>query len=184
MSCWRKSLRSGLQNEQPTTPGVPRWPPRDPGTVSICQETPAAIPCPRRMNASKAIGKALVASPERKLEADADLAVVRQVQAGDVAAFDRLIVKYRERVLGIIYNMTSNSEDAADLAQDAFIKAFQSINRFQGQASFFTWLYRIAVNSTVTHLRKNRLRSFFSLEAVREDDPVSKELIDALTDKT
>jgi len=138
----------------------------------------------RRMNASKTLEKTLVASPERKLEADADLDIVRKVQAGDVAAFDHLIVKYRERVLGIIYNMTSNREDAADLAQDAFIKAFQSINRFQGQASFFTWMYRIAVNSTVTHLRKNRLRSFFSLESVREDDPVSRELIDALTDKT
>jgi RNA polymerase sigma factor (sigma-70 family) len=136
------------------------------------------------MNASKTLEKTLVASPERKQEADDDLAVVRQVQTGDVAAFDRLILKYRERVLGIIYNMTSNREDAADLAQDAFIKAFQSINRFQGQSSFFTWLYRIAVNSTVSHLRKNRLRSFFSLESIREDDPVSKDIIDALTDKT
>ena len=79
------------------------------------------------MNASKAIEKTLVASPERKLEADADLAVVRQVQAGDVAAFNRLIHKYRERVLGVIYNMTSNREDAADLAQDAFIKAFRCV---------------------------------------------------------
>ena len=136
------------------------------------------------MNASKALEKTLVATPERKLEADADLAVVRRVQGGDVAAFDRLVAKYRERVVGIIYNMTSNREDAADLAQDAFIKAFQSIQRFQGQASFFTWLYRIAVNSTLSHLRKNRLRSFFSLESIREEDPVSKEVIDALTDKT
>jgi RNA polymerase sigma-70 factor (ECF subfamily) len=136
------------------------------------------------MEASKALGKALVASPERKLEADADLAVVRLVQAGDVAAFDRLILKYRERVFGIVYHMTSNREDAADLTQDAFIKAFQSIQRFQGQSSFFTWLYRIAVNSTLTHLRKNRLRSFFSLETVHQEDAVSRELIDALTDKT
>jgi RNA polymerase sigma-70 factor (ECF subfamily) len=136
------------------------------------------------MNAIKTLEKTLVASPERKQEADDDLAVVRRVQAGEVAAFDRLILKYRERVLGIIYNMTSNREDAADLAQDAFIKAFQSINRFQGQSSFFTWLYRIAVNSTVSHLRKNRLRSFFSLESIREDDPVSKDVIDALTDRT
>jgi RNA polymerase sigma-70 factor (ECF subfamily) len=136
------------------------------------------------MEASKALGKALVASPERKLEADADLAVVRLVQAGDVAAFDRLILKYRERVFGVVYHMTSNREDAADLTQDAFIKAFQSIRRFQGQSSFFTWLYRIAVNSTLTHLRKNRLRSFFSLETVHQEEAVSRELIDALTDKT
>ena len=136
------------------------------------------------MDASKTIGKTLVATPERRHEADADVEIVRLVQAGDVAAFDKLILRYRARVYGIVYNLTSNREDAADLTQDAFIKAFQSINRFQGQASFFTWLYRIAVNSTVTHLRKNRLRSFFSLESVREDDPVSKELVDALTDKT
>jgi RNA polymerase sigma-70 factor, ECF subfamily len=136
------------------------------------------------MDATKVFGKTLVASPERQQEADSDMAVVRQVQAGDVAAFDRLIVKYRERVFGIIYNMTANREDASDLTQDAFIKAFQSINRFGGQSSFFTWLYRIAINSTLSHLRKHRLRSFFSLEAIDEDAPVSRELIAALTDKT
>src|SRR5580658_6204980 len=136
------------------------------------------------MNASKTLEKTLVASPERKLEADADLAVVRLVQAGEVAAFDRLIGKYRERVLGIVYNMTSNREDAADLAQDAFIKAFQSIHRFQGQSSFFTWLYRIAINATLSHLRRHRARSFFSLEKLDQDEPLSKEVIAALTDKS
>ncbi len=136
------------------------------------------------IEASKVLGKALVASPERRQEADADFEIVRAVQAGDVAAFDRLIGKYRERVYGIVYNMTSNREDAADLTQDAFIKAFQSIHRFGGQSSFFTWLYRIAVNSTLSHLRKSRLRSFFSLETIDSDEPVSKEVIAALTDKT
>jgi RNA polymerase sigma factor (sigma-70 family) len=136
------------------------------------------------IEAAKALGKTLVASPERRQEADADLEIVRLVQGGDVAAFDRLITKYRERVYGIVYNMTSNREDAADLTQDAFIKAFQSIHRFSGQSSFFTWLYRIAVNSTLSHLRKARLRSFFSLERIDSEEPVSKEIIAALTDKT
>ena len=129
-------------------------------------------------------GKTLVASPERRQEADADLEIVRRVQGGDVAAFDRLILKYRERVYGIVYHMTSNREDAADLTQDAFIKAFQSIHRFGGQSSFFTWLYRIAVNSALSHLRKAKLRSFFSLERIDSDEPVSKEIIAALTDKS
>ena len=137
------------------------------------------------MDAIKALGtKTLVASPERQLEADSDMEIVRRVQAGDVAAFDRLILKYRERVYGIIYQMTSNREDAADLTQDSFIKAFQSIQRFGGQSSFFTWLYRIAINSTLSHLRKSRLRSFFSLERVSSDEPVAREIIDALTDRT
>lgn len=136
------------------------------------------------MDALKILGKTLVASPERQQEADTDWDVVRRVQAGDVAAFDQLILKYRERVFGVVYNMTSNREDTADLTQDAFIKAFQSINRFQGQSSFFTWLYRIAINSTLTHLRKNRLRTFFSLEKVNENDQASAEVIAALTDNT
>jgi RNA polymerase sigma factor (sigma-70 family) len=135
------------------------------------------------MDVSKALTKTLVASPERQREADADWTVVRQVQVGDVAAFDRLILKYRERLYSVIYNMTANREDAADLAQEAFIKAFQSINRFQGQSTFFTWLYRIAVNSTVTHLRKNRLRTFFSLEKITEEGKTS-EIISALTDQS
>ena len=136
------------------------------------------------MPATNAFGKTLVASPERQHEADADIGIVRAVQGGDVAAFDQLILKYRERLFGVIYNMTANREDASDLTQDAFIKAFQSINRFQGQSSFFTWLYRIGINSTLTHLRKNRLRTFFSLEKVDEEDRQSAEVIEALTDKT
>lgn len=136
------------------------------------------------MDATKALGKTLVASPERRQEADADLEIVRRVQAGDVAAFDTLIRKYRERLYGIVYNLTSNREDAADLTQEAFIKAFQSIQRFGGQSSFFTWLYRIAVNSTVTFLRKNRLRAFFSLENLDADEPVARDVVAALTDKS
>jgi RNA polymerase sigma factor (sigma-70 family) len=134
------------------------------------------------MNLSKVFTKAIVSSPERQQEADSDFAVVKKVQAGDVAAFDQLIVKYRERVFGVVYNLTANREDASDLTQDAFIKAFQSINRFQGNCSFFTWLYRIAVNTTLSHLRKNRLRSFFSLEKLHEDG-VNTQILEQLTDK-
>lgn len=125
-----------------------------------------------------------MASPDRLQEADEDWSIVRRVQEGDVAAFDLLTVKYRNRIYGVVYNLTSNREDASDLTQDAFIKAFQSIQRFQGQSSFFTWLYRIAINSTLSHLRKNRVRSFFSLERINTEEPVSRELIAALTDKT
>lgn len=133
------------------------------------------------MNLSKVFAKTLVTSPERQQEADADFDVVKRVQAGDVAAFDVLIRKYRERVFGIVYNLTSNREDTADLVQDSFIKAFQSINRFQGQSSFFTWLYKIAVNTTLSHLRKNKLRQFFSLEKVQEDGATT-EILNQLTD--
>lgn len=131
---------------------------------------------------SKALEKTVAVSPERRQEADSDWSVVQRVQSGDVAAFDQLVLKYRERIFGVVYNMTSNREDASDLTQDTFIKAFQSINRFQGQSSFFTWIYRIAVNSTLTHLRKSKLRSFFSFEKINEEDKTT-ELLAQLTDK-
>ena len=132
--------------------------------------------------ASKVLGKTLVSSAERRQEADSDWAVVQRVQNGEVGAFDQLVIRYRERVYGVVYNMTSNREDAADLTQDAFIKAFKSINRFQGQSSFFTWLYRIAVNSALSHLRKAKLRTFFSFEKIVEDDKTT-EILSQLTDK-
>ncbi|HVZ63721.1 MAG TPA: sigma-70 family RNA polymerase sigma factor [Lacunisphaera sp.] len=134
------------------------------------------------MNLTRVFTKPIVTSPERQLEADADYLVVKRVQAGEVAAFDQLITKYRERVFGVVYNLTANREDTSDLTQDTFIKAFQSINRFQGNCSFFTWLYRIAVNTTLSHLRKNRLRSFFSLEKIQEDG-ASAQILEQLTDK-
>ena len=134
------------------------------------------------MNRSRVFNRSIVTSPERQQEADADFAVVQRVQAGDVAAFDQLMLKYRERVFGVVYNLTANREDTADLTQDAFIKAFQAINRFNGQSSFFTWLYKIAVYTTLTHLRRNRLRSFFSLEKLQEEDVGSK-ILDQVADK-
>jgi hypothetical protein len=76
--------------------------------------------------ASKVLDKTLVSTSERRQEADSDWVVVQRVQAGEVGAFDQLVVRYRERVYGVIYNMTSNREDAADLTQDTFIKAFKS----------------------------------------------------------
>ena len=134
------------------------------------------------MNLAKVFTKTIVTSPERQQEADADFVVVKKVQEGDVSAFDKLILKYRARIFGVVYNLTANREDASDLTQEAFIKAFQSINRFQGQSSFFTWLYKITVNTTLSHLRKNRLRTFFSLEKM-QDEGGTAQFVDQLTDK-
>ncbi len=109
------------------------------------------------------------ADKSKEATSDSDKILVERVQNGDVAAFDVLVRKYRERLYGIIYNLTSNREDAADLTQDAFIKAFSSINRFQGKSAFFTWLYRIGVNTALSHLKRNRFRRFFSLEHIQEE---------------
>ena len=122
------------------------------------------------MSLTKATGEALASATNlQEKVVDSDMAFVRRVQQGDVGAFDQLILKYRERLFSIIYNLTSNREDAADLTQDAFIKAFRSINRFKGKSSFFTWLYRIAINGALTHLKRNRFRRFFSFETINEE---------------
>jgi RNA polymerase sigma-70 factor, ECF subfamily len=133
------------------------------------------------MNLTKTLGKTLTLSRDRQDEADADLRLVQRVQAGEVAAFDELVHRYRERIHGVIYNLTSNREDASDLTQESFIKAFQSLSRFKATSSFFTWLYRIAINATLTHLRRHRFRHFFSLETMIEEDR-NKEVIQALVD--
>lgn len=127
------------------------------------------------------LDKAATTSSAPVTSADEDWSYVERVQAGDVAAFDFLVTKYRERLFSIVYNMTSNREDAADLTQEAFIKAFSSIKRFRGKSSFFTWLYRIAVNTTLSQLKKHRLRRFFSLENLH-DEATSSEIVETLSE--
>jgi RNA polymerase sigma-70 factor (ECF subfamily) len=103
-----------------------------------------------------------------------DLILVRQVQQGKAEAYDELIRKYQERIYGTIYHMTSNHEDAGDLAQDVFVKAFKAINSFKGDSSFFTWLYRIAVNKTINFLKQKKNRNVLSLDTMEvgaEQDP-------------
>jgi RNA polymerase sigma-70 factor (ECF subfamily) len=123
------------------------------------------------VSVSKPVGNAIAfeADAAQGNPATEDQLLVERVQSGDVAAFDVLVRKYRERLYGIIYNLTSNREDAADLTQEAFIKAFSSINRFKGKSAFFTWLYRIGVNTALSHLKRNRFRRFFSLEHIQDE---------------
>jgi len=91
-----------------------------------------------------------------------DRVLVRQAQGGDYSAFDTLVQKYQERIYATIYHMTSNHEDANDLTQETFVKAYKALTSFKGDSGFFTWVYRIAVNKTINFLKqkKNRHWSF------------------------
>ena len=90
--------------------------------------------------------------------------LVEKAIGGSFEAFDKIMIHYRERMYGVIYNMTLNHSDAADLTQETFVKAFRSISKFRRKSSFFTWLYRIGVNLTLTFLKKKRNRKFFSFD--------------------
>ncbi len=92
-----------------------------------------------------------------------DSALVEQVQAGDMAAFSRLVVKYQDRVLNTCWRLAGNLEDAQDLAQEAFLRALESIHSFRRQAGFYTWLFRIAVNLALSQRRRTSRRVQLSL---------------------
>ena len=113
-----------------------------------------------------------------------DLVLVQGAQKGDIGAYDELIRRYQERVYATIYHMTSNHEDAGDLAQETFIKGYQALKSFKGDSSFYTWVYRIAVNKTINFLKQRKNRSHLSLNDLdfnAENDP---DLIALICDKT
>ncbi len=116
------------------------------------------------------------ATPAQAEVTDQDL--VQLCQKGDADAFDQLVGRYRTRVFGMIYNMVHNEQDAWDLAQDSFLKAWKSIARFRGQSSFYTWMYRIVMNVTIDWLRKKQVKGsgaeFNDEVQLREIDPASR----------
>jgi RNA polymerase sigma factor (sigma-70 family) len=119
-------------------------------------------------------------TPAGMLEGD----LVKHARRGDLAAYDELVKRYQERIYATIYHMTSNHEDANDLAQDSFIKAYSALKSFKGGSSFYTWLYRIAVNKTINFLkqRKNKFHlSLNDLDVNAENDP---DLVALVSDKT
>src|SRR3954453_5507752 len=106
--------------------------------------------------------------------------LVKRSQAGDTEAFDELVIRYRARVFSMVYNMVHSEQDAWDLAQDSFVKAWKSIGRFRGQSSFYTWIYRIVMNVTIDWLRKKQVKGggaeFDDAVQLKEVDPAAKTL--------
>ena len=131
-------------------------------------------------------------SPSQPASAEAppqpdDLTLVRRAQSGDADAYDELVRRYQRQIYGVTYHMTSHHEDANDLTQEAFVKAWQALKSFKGDSSFFTWLYRIAVNRTLNHLKSRKLRegkhamSLNDLDVEAENHP---DLVALVSDKT
>jgi len=85
---------------------------------------------------------------------DQDAALVRAIQAGDMAAFDQMVVKHKDKLFNMVYWFLGDYQEANDCSQEIFIKVFKSIKKFRSESSFSTWLYRIAINTC-----KNRLKS-------------------------
>lgn len=94
---------------------------------------------------------------------DPDEDLVSRAKEGDTRAFDALILKYGDKLYGMVYNMTNHKEDTHDLLQDIFARAYQSLRKFKGNSTFYTWIYQIAVNQTLNFLKKRKRRTAVSL---------------------
>lgn len=90
------------------------------------------------------------------MKPDNDLTYVTKILIGEIKHFEFLINKYKDKIFVLMLRFTKNREDAEELVQDTFIKAFKSLNTFKGEAKFSTWIYRIAYNTGVSHLRKKQ----------------------------
>jgi RNA polymerase sigma factor (sigma-70 family) len=114
-----------------------------------------------------------------------DRILVERAQAGDTRAFDDLVRKYTPKLYGLVYNMTSNRDDTADLLQEIFAKAYRALKRFQGKSSFYTWIYSISVNMTLNFLKKRGRYSKVSMDDVDSgilNDPTFIEITTANRD--
>lgn len=109
-------------------------------------------------------GIGLAYSKERGMDGVTDRIIVERVIGGDLDAFAVLVDRYEDRIYSAVLNYVSNPEDAVDIAQDAFLKAYSSLRSFNSSAAFYTWLYRIAINTAIDFLRKRKGKMVESLD--------------------
>ena len=119
-------------------------------------------------------------APTAMLEGD----LVKRARRGDLEAYDELVRRYQQRIYATIYHMTANHEDANDLAQDAFIKAYSALKSFKGGSTFYTWLYRIAVNKTINFLKARKNKYHLSLNDIDFNAEHDPDLVALISDKT
>jgi len=98
-----------------------------------------------------------------------DRALVRAAQRGDMAAFEELVARHRDKIYARAYSMMRNEEDAIDLSQEAWVKGWQRLKQFQGESSFGTWMTRIVINLCLDQLRKHKRQRTDSIEELSEE---------------
>ena len=122
--------------------------------------------------------------PTSPQEGPPDNEVVLRILKGESELFEELVRRYQKRVYATVYHMTANHEDATDLTQDAFVKAFRALATFKGDSSFYTWVYRIAVNRTLNFLKQRKQRTFMSLNDLDVQVEHDPDLVSLISDRT
>ncbi len=114
---------------------------------------------------------AAIQSPAAAEEVHPDVALVARAKEGDTAAFEQLVRQYERQIFRVAQHITQNREDAEDITQDVFLKAYEKLEQFQGNSKFSTWLVRIAVNESLMRLRKRKTSKTVSMnEDVHTED--------------
>lgn len=112
---------------------------------------------------------------------DVDSELVARVQKGDKRAFDLLVLKYQRRIMRLLAHMVRDTDEIEDLAQETFIKAYRAINQFRGDSAFYTWLYRIAIN-TARNWQARQYRQPQTVEPFENEEGETFEQVENLTD--
>ena len=122
---------------------------------------------------------------QRAHDSDEEKILIQQAQGGDRMAFEELIRRHDREILRLAFHMLGNREEAREVFQETFLKAFRSLNRFRFESSFYTWIYRIATNVGLDHLRKRQtLKEEVSYESDTESHPDRPALKDTLAATT
>src|SRR6478609_9492408 len=106
---------------------------------------------------------------EKDLSSTDERALVRSAQQGDMAAFEELVARHRDKIYARAYSMMKNEEEAIDLSQEAWVKGWQRLKQFQGESSFGTWMTRIIINLCLDQLRKQKRQRTESIEAMDQE---------------
>ena len=93
-----------------------------------------------------------------------ELKLIQEFKNGNEQAFNQLVLRYQEKIYWIVRRMIPDHDDADDITQNVFVKAYRSLKTFKGESSFYTWVYRIAINLSLNEIRRKKLRKTFSLE--------------------
>lgn len=120
------------------------------------------------MRPSHGEGETFGRAPIKSAVDDAEL--IAQVSRGETQAYGELVRRYQDRVFNTCWRICGHLEDARDLTQEAFLKAFEGLSNFRGESGFYTWVFRVAVNLALTHRRRGKNRRVFSFESATESD--------------
>ena len=98
-----------------------------------------------------------------------DLELIEEFRHGKIEGFNELVRRYQEKIYWVCHRVTGTHEDADDVVQDVFVRVYESLSKFRGESEFYTWLYRIATNTSLNALRKKKLKEFIRYDEMYEE---------------